>query len=711
MSRSSRKLDNTPVPERQDGVPILEIKDLNVTFPSEDGAVHAVRGVNLTVHPGEVLGIVGESGSGKSVTSLAVMGLLDESAKVSGSVKLHGTEILGKSDGWMSKIRGKKVAMVFQDPLSALTPVYTIGDQIVEALTIHQKMSKQAAQERAIELLELVGIPNPEVRYKAFPHEFSGGMRQRVMIAIAIANDPDLIIADEPTTALDVTIQAQILDLLKKAQKETNAAVLMITHDLGVVAGMADRVAVMYAGRCVEYGSVDDIFYNSTMPYTIGLLGSLPRPDQDSSEPLASVEGNPPSMLTEPTGCPFAPRCPMATDACLNGEPELQISPNNTSEDGVDHIVACVRAKEIVENNWNHADIYPMPPAFSSPIADADRNKRDEVLRVTDLKKYFPLMKGAIFKRQVGTVHAVDEISLDIREGETLALVGESGSGKTTTLLEILNLQKPQDGTIVVFGKDAATMSSRERKSVREDLQVVFQDPMASLDPRMPISEIIAEPLRYNNYPKDKIEERVEELMTLVGLEPAHLNRYPRHFSGGQRQRIGIARALALRPRLLVLDEPVSALDVSIQAGVINLLEELRAKLKLSYLFVAHDLSVVRHIADRVAVMYLGKIVEVGAVQEVFDRPRHPYTQALLSAIPIPDPRKERTRERVLLEGDLPSPANPPSGCRFRTRCPKFLTLSEADQQRCINESPALLQEGDVDTMNACHYPEQLHVF
>lgn len=708
----SRKMDNTPVPERQEGVPILEINDLNVSFPSEDGTVHAVRGVNLTVQPGEVLGLVGESGSGKSVTSLAVMGLLDESAKVTGSVKLHGTEILGRSDAWMSKIRGKRVAMVFQDPLSALTPVYTVGDQIVEALTIHKKMSKEKAHERAIELLDLVGIPNPEVRFKAFPHEFSGGMRQRVMIAIAIANDPDLIIADEPTTALDVTIQAQILDLLKKAQHETKAAVLIITHDLGVVAGMADRVAVMYAGRCVESGSVDDIFYRSSMPYTIGLLGSLPRPDQDASEPLASVEGNPPSVLKEPTGCPFAPRCPIATDVCLNGEPSLRTSPGSeTIAQGDEHLVACARAEEIVSNGWKHSDTYPIPDAFSAPPADQDRNKREEVLNVEGLVKYFPLMKGAIFKRRVGTVHAVDQVSLDIREGETLALVGESGSGKTTTLLEVLNLQKPQDGTIVVFGKDCAKMSSKQRREVREDLQVVFQDPMASLDPRMPISDIIAEPLKYNHYPKDKIEERIEELMTLVGLEPAHLNRYPRHFSGGQRQRIGIARALALRPRLLVLDEPVSALDVSIQAGVINLLEELRAKLKLSYLFVAHDLSVVRHIADRVAVMYLGKIVEIGAVQEVFDRPRHPYTQALLSAIPIPDPAKERTRERVLLEGDLPSPANPPSGCRFRTRCQKFGTLSEAEQQRCINEEPILKADSDVDSKNACHYPEEVNVF
>lgn len=703
--------DNTPVPERKAGTPVLKITDLNVTFPSEDGAVHAVRGVNLEVHSGEVLGIVGESGSGKSVTSMAVMGLLDPGARVTGSVQLHGTELLGRSDGWMSNVRGKRIAMVFQDPLSALTPVYTIGDQIIEALTIHQKMSKEAARERALELLDLVGIPNPKVRLKAFPHEFSGGMRQRVMIAIAIANDPDLIIADEPTTALDVTIQAQILDLLKTAQKETGAAVIMITHDLGVVAGMADRVSVMYAGRCVESGTVDDIFYHSTMPYTIGLLGSLPRPDIDKKESLATVEGNPPSMLTKPTSCPFMPRCPLAKAECGKGEPPLVLSPNDHSDTtGIEHLVACVRADEIDKGDWTHKHIFPIPPAHESPFQEA-RDHRPEVLRLENMRKYFPLMKGAIFKRRVGTVHAVDDISLDIRTGETLGLVGESGCGKTTTLLEILNLDAPESGRIVVLGKESGQMSRAERRQVRQDLQVVFQDPMASLDPRMPISEILAEPLRYNNYPKDRIDQRVSELMDLVGLEPAHLNRYPRHFSGGQRQRIGIARALALEPKLLVLDEPVSALDVSIQAGVINLLEKLRAELGLSYLFVAHDLSVVRHIADRVAVMYLGKIVEIGSVTEVFDRPRHPYTQALLSAIPVPDPQKERSRDRILLKGDLPSPANPPSGCRFRTRCPKFAMLDDASKRRCVEQLPPLLPEDGVDSSNACHFPQVVKVF
>lgn len=718
MSKKNKVAESSfELPERTAGVPVLEVTDLQVTFPSEDGNVHAVRGVNFKVNAGEVLGIVGESGSGKSVTSMAVMGLLDSSASVTGSVKLHGVELLDKDDNWMSNVRGIKLSMVFQDPLSALTPVYTIGDQIIEALQIHQDLSEEAARKRAVELLATVGIPNPEIRVKAFPHEFSGGMRQRAMIAMAIANNPDLIIADEPTTALDVTIQAQILEVLKKAQKETGAAVIMITHDLGVVAGMADRVAVMYAGRCVESGPVDDIFYRSTMPYTIGLLGSLPRPDMSSNEALAPVEGNPPSMLKKPTGCPFAPRCPLSTDACLDGEPELVFSPESLlsgrPDAGADqHLVACKRAADIVEKQLTYKDIYPIPELISESTLDPDRLKREEVLRVEGLKKYFPLMKGAIFKRRVGTVHAVDGISLDIRAGETLALVGESGCGKTTTLLEILDLKAPEGGKIVVLGKDTASMKRADRKEVRQDLQVVFQDPMASLDPRLPIYDIIAEPLKYNGYNKEYIEGRVTELIKLVGLEPSHLNRYPRHFSGGQRQRIGIARALALQPKLLVLDEPVSALDVSIQAGVINLLEELRAKLGLSYLFVAHDLSVVRHIADRVAVMYLGRIVEVGSVDEVFDRPRHPYTQALLSAIPIPDPAKERTRERIILQGDLPSPANPPTGCRFRTRCQKFLVLPDNQKQACLESMPDLQDVAQgTDSKNACHYPEVVTVF
>lgn len=708
MSKKNITFDSADLPQAAPGVPVLEVTDLKVNFPSEDGIVHAVRGVNFSLNPGEVLGIVGESGSGKSVTSMAVMGLLDTAGSVSGSVKLHGTEILNRSDAYMSKVRGKTIAMVFQDPLSALTPVYTIGEQIVEALQSHSSISEEAARERAVELLKIVGIPNPEIRVKSYPHEFSGGMRQRAMIAMAIANNPELIIADEPTTALDVTIQAQILDVLRTAQRETGAAVIMITHDLGVVAGIADKVAVMYAGRVVETGSVDEIFYHSAMPYTIGLLGSLPRLDSKKEYQLAAVEGNPPSMLIEPTGCPFAARCPVAQLACLDGEPNLHEV--TSSDSGTKHLVACIRADEIRDSSRSYEDIYPLPPAVPVPFEDVPREERKEVLRVDDMIRYFPLMKGSVFRRRVGTVHAVDGISFDIRSGETLALVGESGSGKTTTLMQVLDLMKPQRGNVVVLGENTAEMSKADRKRVRKDLQVVFQDPMASLDPRMPVYDLIAEPLRANGWKKADIEPRVIELMKMVGLEPAHVNRYPRNFSGGQRQRIGIARALALEPSLLILDEPVSALDVSIQAGVINLLDELRAKLQLSYLFVAHDLSVVRHIADRVAVMYLGKIVEIGDVDSVFEQPRHPYTQALLSAIPLPDPAKERTRSRILLKGDLPSPANPPKGCRFASRCPVYEKLDATDRVSCDTAHPDFTDlVGDHKV--ACYYPQALQVF
>jgi len=685
--------------------PLLEVRDLSVTFPSEAGPVAAVRGLSYHVMPGEVLGIVGESGSGKSVSSLAVMGLLPSRARITGSVRFRGSELLGRSDKDLSAIRGRGISMIFQDPLSALTPVFTVGDQIAEAVRIHQKVSQQAALRRAVELLDLVGIPNPAQRAGAFPHEFSGGMRQRAMIAMAIANNPDLIIADEPTTALDVTIQAQILETLRKAQETTGAAIIMITHDLGVIAGAAHRVTVMYAGKPVETGEVDDVFYRPRMPYTLGLLGSIPRLDSAEHLPLTPIEGTPPSLIHLPRGCPFTPRCPMRIDKCEQIEPELL----SMQTSGTGHLAACHRSIEIEEQNLQSTDIFPAPVIGPPAAAGIPRDQRPVVLELQDLVKHFPLVKGAILRRQVGNVYAVDGISLDIREGETLGLVGESGCGKTTTIMEILNLKRPASGSIIVLGRKTAQMSDRERFAIRRELSVVFQDPMASLDPRMPISDILDEPMRTHGIPDAERSSRIEELLQIVGLSPEHASRYPQEFSGGQRQRIGIARALALQPKLLVLDEPVSALDVSIRAGVINLLEKLRTDLGLSYLFVAHDLSVVRHIADRVAVMYLGKIVEIGNVDAVYRLPAHPYTQALLSAIPLPDPRKERARRRIILQGDLPSPANPPSGCRFRTRCQKFAgELDDRQRQRCIDEQPLLRSPDNSaeDHLAACHYAE-----
>ena len=708
----SRALELTVDTEKPTGT-VLEVSNLEVSFPSESGRVHAVRGLNYQVAAGEVLGIVGESGSGKSVSSLAVMGLLPPQARVSGSIRFQDSELIGKSDTELSKIRGKKISMVFQDPLSALTPVYTVGAQIAEALLVHGKgaITKQQANNRAVELLDLVGIPNAAARAKAFPHEFSGGMRQRAVIAIAIANDPDLIIADEPTTALDVTVQAQVLEVLKTAQEVTGAGIVIITHDLGVVAGFADRLMVMYAGRAVEQGPVDTIYAQPRMPYTLGLLGSIPRVDAREKQPLVPIEGQPPSLVNLPQGCPFAPRCPLAIDACRTAEPELfTITPGNPNAPvDTTHRAACIRTEELGRPEADAAEVYGAEVIEEAPVASVPREQRTTVLDVRDLQKHYAVSKGTVFKRKVGTVRAVDGITFDIVEGETLGLVGESGCGKSTTLMEILELAAPAHGSVAVLGKDVAKLGGKDRKAIRRDLQVVFQDPMAALDPRLPIGDIIAEPMVTHGFAKERIDKRVPELLGLVGLRPEHADRYPAEFSGGQRQRIGIARALALEPKLIVLDEPVSALDVSIQAGVINLLDELKAKLGLSYLFVAHDLSVVRHIADRVAVMYLGKIVEIGDVRTVFEAPQHPYTQALLSAIPIPDPAKERERGRIILTGDLPSPANPPSGCRFRTRCFVFSQLSEEDKKKCVDVEPpreSRAQDHDV----ACHYAKTREV-
>ncbi|WP_367647471.1 dipeptide ABC transporter ATP-binding protein [Brevibacterium sp. CT2-23B] len=678
--------------------PILEVRDLTVTFPNPKGDVQAVRGVNYEVRPGEFLGIVGESGSGKSVSSMAVMGLLPSTAQIAGSIRYRGQSLLDMNDHQMSKLRGREIAMVFQDPLSALTPVYTIGEQISEGLIIHDpSLSKEAANDRAIELLRIVGIPGAERRVKSYPHEFSGGMRQRAMIAIAIANDPDLIIADEPTTALDVTIQAQILDVLQKAREITGAAIVLITHDLGVVAGNADRIAVMYAGRLVETGGVEQVFHRPQMPYTTGLLRSVPNLATAGTQRLVPLEGKPPSLSNLAPGCPFAPRCPIAVDRCREVEPELV-------EHGIAGVqAACHRADEIARGDLEAKDIYPRPDPVATRVKD---DAAPNILEVTGLQKHFPLLKGAVFKRQIGTVKAVDGIDLEIKAGQTLGLVGESGCGKSTTIGEVLEMVAPQKGRLVINGIDVADLNKRERLAMRRDVQVVFQDPMAAIDPRLPVGEVIAEPLTVHKVPAQERNDKVAEMLELVGLDASMAERYPHEFSGGQRQRIGIARALVTNPKLLVLDEPVSALDVSVQAGVINLLEDLRDTLGLSYLFVAHDLAVVRQISDYVAVMYLGRIVEYGESDALYRQPRHPYTRALMSAIPVPDPEVERSRERVLLTGDLPSPTDEISGCNFRTRCPLFNLLPDGDRQVCLTDDPRPRPlDGD---LVACHHAERI---
>ncbi|QRN81366.1 MAG: ABC transporter ATP-binding protein, partial [Nocardiopsis sp. BM-2018] len=673
---------NTVVADTDDVV--LEVTDLSVTFPSEDGPLPAVREVSYRLRRGEALGIVGESGSGKSVTSMAIMGLLPRNAKVEGSVRVLGQEILGLNDKQISAVRGQKIAMIFQDPLTSLNPVYTIGYQIAEAVHAHKKVSKKAALDRALELLEIVGIPSPEQRLKQYPHELSGGMRQRVVIAIAMANDPDVIIADEPTTALDVTVQAQVLDALQRARRETGAALVLITHDLGVVAGQVDRVGVMYAGRIVEKGTVEEVFYRPRMPYALGLLGSLPRLDGDRNDRLTPILGTPPSLRDLPRGCGFAPRCPMARDLCHQEEPRLLLIENGeertgdgpraeSTDDPTAHSAACHFSEELV--GVEAADLFKATAVDTEGVgsvaemeaaeslgAEAREEYLEELgaepgrevsgaaepeilLSATDLVKHFPIRSKGLLRRKIGDVQAVSGISLDLRERETLALVGESGCGKSTTARLLLNLIKLTSGEISYMGQPLHGLSDRQMRPLRKDLQLVFQDPFASLDPRMTVADIIAEPMRIHGSGHRDARQRVAELLELVGLNPEHGSRYPHEFSGGQRQRIGVARALSLNPRVLVLDEPVSALDVSIQAGVINLLEDLQDELGLSYLFVSHDLSVVKHIADRVAVMYLGKMVETATTDQLFTAPAHPYTQALISAIPLPDPIKERTRE------------------------------------------------------------------
>lgn len=605
---------------------LLEVSNLTVAFPTDSDTVNAVRGMNFHVDPREVVALVGESGAGKSASAMAVVGLLPEYAAVSGSVRLHGDELIGLSDQRMSEIRGKTIGTVFQDPMSALTPVYTVGDQIAEAIEIHQPgTTRRTARDRAIELLDLVGIAQPERRARAFPHELSGGERQRVVIAIAIANDPDLLICDEPTTALDVTVQAQILDVLKTARDVTGAGVLIITHDLGVVAEFADRALVMYAGRPVEIAPVQELYRDRRMPYTAGLLGSVPRLDAHQGARLVPIPGAPPSMAALPPGCPFEPRCPLAIDDCRTAEPDLlEIAPT--------HRAACIRTDEVAGRSA--ADIYGVSTAAPDVRPDADS---PVVLRVRDLVKTYKLTKGVVFRRQIGEVRAVDGISFELQQGRTLAIVGESGSGKSTTLHQILELSAPQSGSIEVLGTDVATLDARSRRALRGDLQVVFQDPVAALDPRLPVFDVLAEPLQANGFDKARIHDRVAELLGIVGLRREDAARYPAEFSGGQKQRIGIARALATQPKILALDEPVSALDVSIQAGIINLLLDLQQRFGLSYLFVSHDLSVVKHLAHRVVVMYKGTIVEQGDGDQVFNNPQHEYTRRLLAAVPQPE--------------------------------------------------------------------------
>ena len=636
---------------------LLEVDDLHVQFQTSRGIVRAVEGLSFHVDPGEVVAIVGESGSGKSVSALSIMRLLPRlTGRIpKGRVMFNGRNLLMLSEEEMRELRGREISMIFQEPMTSLNPILTIGLQITEPLTIHLGMTAEEARARAIELLGLVGIPDPARRLEQYPHQFSGGMRQRVMIAIGLACNPKLIIADEPTTALDVTIQAQILELMKELSRKLNIALIVITHNLGVVARYADRVIVMYASRLVEEGDADDVFHRPRHPYSMGLLRSVPRLDRPRGDKLETIEGLPPNAASPPPGCRFAPRCPYRIAVC-DTEPGLI----RTDTGGLSR---CHRIAEIAEGKLTWA-----AAGAGSTVTEAKTG--EPLLTVRNLTKHFEVRGG--LRGSSGTVRAVQDVSFDIFPGETLGLVGESGCGKTTVGRLILRLEDKTSGELRFEGMDLSAASASDMKAVRRKIQVIFQDPYSSLNPRMTVGQIIGEPLHVYSLVPGRKEEyaRVAQLLEQVGLRPEMAARYPHQLSGGQRQRVGIARALAMEPSFIVCDEAVSALDVSIQGQIINLLEDLQRRLGLAYLFIAHDLAVVRHISMRVVVMYFGRVMEVADRDAIYREPLHPYTKVLLDAAPIPDPTIEKGREPRLIKGELPSHLSPPSGCVFNTRCP-----------------------------------------
>ena len=664
---------------------ILEVRDLRTYFRTGAGIAKAVDGVSFSVRAGETYALVGESGCGKSVTALSILQLVAQPAGyiAGGGVYFRGREISSLPPVEIRKVRGNRISMIFQEPMTALNPVFTIGNQVAEVLILHQGMSRRQARERTIEMLKLVGIPDAAARCDEYPHQMSGGMRQRVMIAMALACRPALLIADEPTTALDVTIQSQILDLMRNLKKELGAAVLLITHNMGVVRENADRVGVMYAGRIVEEAAQDDIFAAPRHPYTQLLLRSLPSRGKRGTR-LATIEGMVPKATDFPPGCRFNTRCPYVMDRCRKEQPACFPA-------GEGHRVECF----LMDKAANAGT----PPA-TAPTKQSGTQTISEIgptrLDITGLEMHFPIQKG-LLKRTVGHVKAVDGVTLCINKGETLALVGESGCGKTTVGKCIVRLLDPTGGSIRFDGGEMAGLPRRQLKKFRRRIQMIFQDPFSCLNPRLMIGETINEGMETHGIggSAEGRRKRARELMLRVGLDPDMLNRYPHEFSGGQRQRIGLARALAMDPDLIICDEATSSLDVSVQAQILNLMKELQNSLGLSYLFITHDLSVVRYLADRVSVMYLGRIVEEGTNAEIFDDPRHPYTRALLSAVPQID---ETVRRKIVLGGDVPSPVTPPAGCHFHPRCPDA-------RPECSAAYPEPVSFGSTHTCRCILYP------
>ena len=696
---------------------LLELDDLQTRIRLRSGTVRAVDGLTLDVDAGETLGIVGESGCGKTMAAMSIMRLLPRGGYIAGGeIRLNGRDLVKLSDAELRQVRGNEIGMVFQDPMTSLNPTMTIGRQVAEVVRTHREVSKGKATERATEVLDLVGLPRPAERIGDYPHQLSGGLRQRVMIAMALACDPKLLIADEPTTALDVTIQAQILDLLDRIKRELGMGIILITHDMGVIAGRADRVAVMYAGRKVETAETVQLFTHVRHPYTEALLASIPQLDQDSTQELYSIPGIPPDLRKPPLACRFAPRCAFATERCRREDPLLAgddphhpyacFHPRNASasamgELGASLLAQAERNKTLMASFGQELEL--LETAAEPRLAEAAQaNGTSEfILEFREVTKEFTVTAGAILRKRIGEVHAVTEVNLAVKPGETFGLVGESGCGKTTLGRIGVGLEVPTGGQVLFNGTDLGSLKPAVFRELRRDLQFMFQDPYSSLDPRMRVKEIISEPLEIarRGTPKERVET-VRRLLDEVGLAYDAIHRYPHEFSGGQRQRLGLARALALNPKVIVADEPVSALDVSIRSQILNLMRRLQASHGLTYVVISHDLSVVKYLADRIGVMYLGRLVEVGPAQEIYEKPAHPYTAGLLEAIPVPNPEVARGRKhRVAVRGELPSPVDPPSGCRFRTRCPRA-------QDKCAEVVPQLRRFGD-QHVAACHYPMQ----
>ena len=668
--------------------PLLQIKDLHTDIEIRSGVVRALSGVDLHVNPGETLGIVGESGSGKTMTALSLMGLLPQGGKVSsGSIILDGQDLTQLPLKEKRKLRGTKVGMIFQDPLTSLNPTMKIGLQVCEPLRVHEKLSKREALARAVEILKRVGMPRPEVVINNYPHQLSGGMRQRVMIAMALVCKPRILIADEPTTALDVTTQMQILDLIDELRDEYKMGVILITHDLGVVAGHTDRVAVMYAGRIVETAPTKTLFTEPKHRYTSSLMAALPERALAAGTKLFSIPGAPPSLTNLPVGCRFAARCLWATDECRAGYPDL--SGDET------HTFSCFHP--VQEGDESPAVLQGKLDSNKTDGAAADvpQISHETLLDVKEASREYESAGSGFFKREKGVVSAVDRVSITVKKGETYGLVGESGCGKSTVGRLIAGLEPPSGGAIELDGRDLATLKGRDAVRIHRDVQMMFQDSYAAMDPRMRIDQILAEPMSIQKTGNARqIAERILEILEQVGLTEEILDRYPHEFSGGQLQRIGFARSLTLAPDLIVADEPVSALDVSVQAQVLNLMKDLQQELGLSYLFISHDLAVVQYMADRIGVMYLGRIVEEGPASEVVKNPKHPYTKALIDSIPVPDPEFKHDENAIKLTGEPPSAINPPEGCRFRPRCP-FAGEECKVQPKLTDETHRV----------ACHHP------